>query len=136
MSVIGREVRRFLSTTEKREDLYFLDLGGIFLQVWHQGWRELAKIPGKFLELDLPPFAAGQTIVRLRAYDYPENGSVVSFANGAALQVFFYPFTDDDGHVSTVYAFYDPQRAAERLEPGLAELDDPIVREEPHPASH
>lgn len=131
LSPIGKKVRRFLSNSPKRQDQYYLDLGGTFLEVWFRGWSESYNTPQKTIELELPPYIAGQTIVRLRAYDFPENGTVVSFANGAALQVYFYPFSDHDGHVYTVFSFYDPPRVVSQLEPSLAELEDPIIREAP-----
>lgn len=130
MTAIGQKVRRFLSTTEKGDTLYFLDLGDRFLQVWCKGWGEVAKVRGKSTELQLPPFAAGQEIVRLRAYDFPENGTVVSFANGAALQVYFPPLMEG-ADVYTDFDFYDRQEVAGHLEPRLAEVQDPIIREEP-----
>lgn len=132
MTAIGQKVRRFLSTTEKGDDLYFLDLGGSFLQVWCKGWNEVPSVRGKAVKLNLPPFAAGQEIVRLRAYEFPENGTVVSFANGTALQVYFPPLMEG-ADVYTAFDFYDSQAVTDRLEPSLTELQDPIVREEPAP---
>ena len=133
MSAIGQKVRRFLSTRGKGDDdLFFLDLGGRFLQVCCNGWDEVPKFPGKPTELKLPSFAAGQEIVRLRKYDYPENGTVISFENGAALQL-YYPQLMPGAEVYTDFDFFDHQQVVSHLEPYLAELEDPIVREEPAP---
>ena len=130
MSPIGKRVRRFLSNTNEREDRYFLDLSGTYLEVWFRGWSESYDTPRKTIEFELPPYICGQTIVRLRAYDFPENGTVVSFANGAALQIYLPPLMDDDGRVYTAYDFYEPLAVSQR-ESSLAEVGDPIVREEP-----
>lgn len=134
MTAIGKRLRRFLTKPRDGDDLYFLELEGLVLEVWVKGWHELARPPEGTSELALPAFAAGQEIVRLRAHDYPGDGTVVTFANGAALVVYFHPFTDDDGQVHTVYELVDPAAAAETYEPALAEIADTVVQEEPAPA--